>query len=88
MITIQSIIDKHLKSCYETHGVKIPIEYLPTIHMIAKEACDHHAEQALKAASEQACVVDEGIQNGRMDSADFAVDKNSILNAYPLTKIK
>jgi hypothetical protein len=46
-----------------------------------------HVEQALKEASENA-FVDNNYQQGSVwDSDDFEVNKESILNAYPLTNI-
>jgi hypothetical protein len=44
-----------------------------------------HVEQALKTASKGAKVVDVGIDYAIIE---WAVDKSSILNSYPLDKIK
>ena len=48
-----------------------------------------HVEAALKAASEKAEIKDDGNINRNGDWSEyFVIDKDSILNAYPLENIK
>jgi hypothetical protein len=51
-----------------------------------------HVEQALKAASEKVRQIEDPYaytgNTGSEYPADYIVDKDSILNAYPLTNIK
>ena len=53
------------------------------IHEIMRRFAKLHVEAALKEASENADTIYRGYNFG-----DYIVDKESILNAYPLTNIK
>jgi hypothetical protein len=82
-MTIQQITDKHLKECYEQHGIKIAIPHLTRITMIAKEVAEYYVTEALKAAAEKAYYRDFNEYVCRSEE-----NKESILNSYPLTNIK
>ena len=56
-----------------------------------KELIGIYVQEALKQASEQAKIVADDRQDFRFQSCnclDYVLDKDSILNAYPLTNIK
>jgi len=62
-----------------------------TIHDVRKamiEFAKLHVEAALKAAAEKAYIDNNHQQGCSFDSDDFEVNKESILNAYPLDLIK
>ncbi len=58
-----------------------------TVEIAMIEFAKHHVEQALIAASEDAIIINR-TPNKEDDRVYKIVDENSILNAYPLSKIK
>jgi hypothetical protein len=85
-MTIQQITDKHLKECYEQHGIKIAIPHLTRITMIAKEVAEYYVTEALKAAAEKA---ELDYWNGSCrECGSNKIDEKSIINSYPLENIK
>jgi hypothetical protein len=72
--TAKELFDKLLSANDEVTSTEMMIEFAKL-----------HVEAALKAASKKAKVVDVGIDYA---ITEWAVDKNSILNSYPLSNIK
>jgi hypothetical protein len=68
--------------------------YRGTVESLCIEFAKLHVEKALKAASEKVVMYDANdIDNPEEDESGipyeyYTVDKNSILNAYPLNNIK
>lgn len=80
--------EEFLKEFNEKEGNLDKLYYDKYIEKFAKEFTKYHVEQALKAASEQAYIDSSHVQGGCMDSEDYTINKESILNAYPFENIK
>lgn len=89
-MTAEESFEKFFNS-FPRYGTRLATDWKEEIIKIAEnyaiEFAKFHVEAALKEASEKASLTDfahEFLQEG----ADDAIDKESILNAYPLENIK
>ncbi len=87
--TAEELINKIYDEFYETNGYYLRISN-PEIFAktIAIEFAKLHVEAALKAASENAETEEEAGNPYDPDDRYYVVDKESILNSYPLDNIK
>jgi len=78
-------VEEYFRKRYEELKTAPPEDFNGTDVLIVKEIIKLHVEAALKAAAERAEAI-EGWNTGFSGSA-ASVNKDSILNAYPLTNI-
>jgi hypothetical protein len=74
LLTSKELFDKMLSENEEVTSTEMMIEFAKL-----------HVEQALKLASKKAKIVDVGIDYA---ITEWVVDKDSILNSYPIENIK
>lgn len=74
LLTSKELFDKMLSENDEVTSTEMMIEFAKL-----------HVEQSLKLASKKAKIVDVGIDYA---ITEWVVDKDSILNSYPLENIK
>lgn len=88
--TAEEFVEDELKDLqgFKSAGVLDSLGFYDVVEMLNKYA-KLHVEAALKAAAKDAKINIERWSHAELPSLSFnVIDKNSILNAYPLTNIK
>lgn len=88
-MTIQQIFEKHSNFTSLSDGDYEHMMDEEDFTNAAKEFIEYHVIQALKQASEQVTTkLKEDVQELSMNDEWTEIDKDSILNSYPLTIVK